>query len=661
MNVTLNIPADAGAERTGASGRRANGGGVGFEALFAEVGQTPDAGRGPRSEAPSEKGEAEDNPDKVEAEDAPRDGSRRASGDPIGKAVLEATTGDEGDSPPAPVAAGEAAPESDTDRVRRRTRDAGGDLAGRRDPAVEVDRGSVPADSHDAEPVKARGERSEEGSRRVAGRSERPDAVKSDRGDHGDGTTAIASAAGVAGVAALQAPTDGDAPAGRAGEAASEQRAQTGDAVILAKGDAANRAAPLGGRPSDAKMHDGSAGVHLAPSARPAVGQAEAEAAPVRFQARGGTAAALAAVAVRDQQVHAAPDKPQAERQGAPSRRADGPIDVRVASYERHLAPAGGRNGTKAAVPGDRSDDGNSAPASPRAAGDAAGSTERPNGPQRSRGWRPLTATAQAATLAPAKALPDQPVAASKDPTAPPDSNQNQGDKPQRADRQSPISSTPTATAEDRRQPVTGATPAAGNPATINTMAAAPAVPLTGGVASGITSALAVMRTSAGDASAPVRAEAMATPAASEPVRAVTLNLDMREYGAVDLRISLKGNAVSIQLKADRAETADALARDDASLREVLHRAGYDTQQLQIDKRDTAGPRGGDAATSASQQPAGGAGSGASSGHADSGERAAPDQRPQARRDTQGFALPDQDTQDAPRQDRYRGPDRLYV
>ena len=108
-------------------------------------------------------------------------------------------------------------------------------------------------------------------------------------------------------------------------------------------------------------------------------------------------------------------------------------------------------------------------------------------------------------------------------------------------------------------------------------------------------------------------------------------------------------------------ETADALARDDASLREVLHRAGYEAGQVQVDKRDAAGPRLGDAAASGQQQ-AGGAGSGASSGQMAGDQRAAtPHQRPQAQRGGDAFALHEQDTQDVPRQDRYRDPDRLYV
>ncbi len=107
----------------------------------------------------------------------------------------------------------------------------------------------------------------------------------------------------------------------------------------------------------------------------------------------------------------------------------------------------------------------------------------------------------------------------------------------------------------------------------------------------------------------------------SEPVRTIALNLDMREYGQIDLRISLNGNTVNVHLKADRQETADALARDDASLRDALHHAGYEAGQVQVDKRDAGGPRLGDAA--ASGQQSGGAGTGASSGHMASDQRAA--------------------------------------
>jgi flagellar hook-length control protein FliK len=209
---------------------------------------------------------------------------------------------------------------------------------------------------------------------------------------------------------------------------------------------------------------------------------------------------------------------------------------------------------------------------------------------------------------------------------------------------------------EQKQPAVAGGSPAGSNPA-VGASAPAPVSSLTAGVAQGIAGALDSARAAATTA----RFDSATDGAPPEAVRTIALNLDMREYGQVDLRISLRGSTVSVHLKAERQETADALARDDSSLRQALHRAGYEAGQVQVDKRDAAGPRLGDAAASGQQQ-AGGAGSGASSGQMAGDQRAAtPDQRPQAQRGGDAFALHEQDTQDVPRQDRYRDPDRLYV
>jgi chemotaxis protein MotD len=217
-----------------------------------------------------------------------------------------------------------------------------------------------------------------------------------------------------------------------------------------------------------------------------------------------------------------------------------------------------------------------------------------------------------------------------------------------------PAVSTVAKHGEQKQPAVAGGSPAGSNPAV---GASAPVSPLAAGVAQGIAGALNSARAAAPTA----RFDSATDGAPPEAVRTIALNLDMREYGQIDLRISLKGSTVSVHLKADRKETADALARDDSSLREALHRAGYEAGQVQVDKRDAAGPRLGDAAASGQQQ-AGGAGSGASSGQMAGDQRAAtPHQHPQAQRGGDAFALHEQDTQDVPRQDRYRDPDRLYV
>ncbi len=227
-----------------------------------------------------------------------------------------------------------------------------------------------------------------------------------------------------------------------------------------------------------------------------------------------------------------------------------------------------------------------------------------------------------------------------------------------------PVVSTTPEQATEKKQGIGSAARAPANVSMPATPApAATASPLVAGVASGITGALGAPRDAATAPSASQRIDPAAAMAATDPVRTIALNLDMREYGMVDLRISLKGNAVSIQIKAERAETAEALTRGDASLRDLLHRAGYEAQQIQVDRRDATQTRLGDASASGQQQQqAGGTGTGGFSGHAAGDQRAAtPGQRTGAERADAAFALQDQDTHDAPRQDRYRGPDRLYV
>jgi hypothetical protein len=574
--------------------------------------------------------------------------------------------------------------------LRIADQDVGADRTARRDAAQTKrphDGDPTPIDTDDAAAGKATdGERLAEGTgwQRGAGDA---DAGRADRADSGDGTSVTPKAVATDVTAAVPLariedaglrPVDKTAAApadnrnarqtDRAQDAAAPVRqSPSGDADRPAADatSAGNDVSAADGRQMEGKTPDRSA-VVPASSSKPA--PAESDSAQIRYWARGDAAAALAAAAdsARRPQSDAAPGKPQTVRQSAPSHGGDRPIDVRVAAYERHPAPPAAVDGTKAAAPTDVVAADDVAPASAPASGeavDAAGSAEASRTARRRQGWQPLTFAARSGVPASATPPSDQKIAAQTDQTATPDAAK--GNRPDRHEDRSAASTIPIAskTAEDRQPPVTGGSAAGSNPAaTASASAAASTPPLAVGVASGIVSALNAARAEAGAQPAPTLTDPTGTMAAAEPVRSIALNLDLREYGRVDLRISLKGNAVSVQLKADRAETADALARDDATLRDVLHRAGYEAQQVQIDKRDGTQPRLGDAATTSGQQPAGGAGTGASSGHAAGGERAAtPDQRPQARRDADGFALSDRDTQDGPRQDRYRGPDRLYV
>jgi len=390
---------------------------------------------------------------------------------------------------------------------------------------------------------------------------------------------------------------------------------------------------------------------------------------PVRPQVHNS---AVTASAADDHQPHGASDAPRAQQRAPSPRQTDQPTNVRVTAYERHLAPlapAAAIGKAKAVVPDGIGVTGG-APSAPVSAADdvvqdAAGpvpksrasgaSGRREEAPPAGRDGPPATA----------KVGPGQRVAAQNDRVVMQDNTQH-AEHGQRDGRQNK-SADPIGVAKHagtNRQTVTDVANSSGTQPAGSAPPAASNVPLTAGVASSIVGALDSAR-----AAAP-QSVLQATPAmeaggAAEVVRTVALNLDMREHGQIDLRVSLKGNTVRIHLRADRPETVQALARDNASLRDLLHRAGYDAQQVQIDRRDAAQPRLGDSTASGQQQPAGGTGTGTPSGHAASGH-AGGDQRgplPQQRPQAQGgaFVLQDQDTHDAPRQDRYRGPDRLYV
>lgn len=101
------------------------------------------------------------------------------------------------------------------------------------------------------------------------------------------------------------------------------------------------------------------------------------------------------------------------------------------------------------------------------------------------------------------------------------------------------------------------------------------------------------------------------TPAAATgvdiPVRVLHIRLDPPEYGSVTVRMALHGTALSLQLRADRETTAEALRHDKEKLADVLRADGYDTDVAMIDaRRDTAPVR-----TDAPAMNTGGGGGGA--------------------------------------------------
>ncbi len=89
----------------------------------------------------------------------------------------------------------------------------------------------------------------------------------------------------------------------------------------------------------------------------------------------------------------------------------------------------------------------------------------------------------------------------------------------------------------------------------------------------------------ASELESPASTPAAAGPGAQLPVRVLHVRLDPPEYGAVTVRMTLHGTALSLQIRADRETTAEALRHDKEKLADVLRADGYDTDVTLIDTR----------------------------------------------------------------------------
>jgi hypothetical protein len=72
---------------------------------------------------------------------------------------------------------------------------------------------------------------------------------------------------------------------------------------------------------------------------------------------------------------------------------------------------------------------------------------------------------------------------------------------------------------------------------------------------------------------------------AASPVRNVELALDLADFGAVTLRVSVSGPALTVRVSAERADTVHALQRERDALTDALEQAGYDAEIVAIDMR----------------------------------------------------------------------------
>ncbi len=208
-----------------------------------------------------------------------------------------------------------------------------------------------------------------------------------------------------------------------------------------------------------------------------------------------------------------------------------------------------------------------------------------------------------------------------------------------------------------------------GDPHRIQVVAAQPSpggagqastAPLIHGVATSIANTLNPPGNSS-SAPSPVALAPVEVPATG-PMRTIAITLDTADHGALDIRMTLKGRALTVHLKADRAETADALTRDKASLHDLLHRAGYDADIVKIDRRDAQALPIADPAR-AQQQQLGGSMGNPLPGQT-GGERHAPPSESGARtsNDQEGFTLAgDQQEPHEIRSSSDRGAGRLYV
>jgi hypothetical protein len=628
MNVTLNtISADVRAERAGMGGR---GGEVeaesgDFRALFDQVGRAPVDEHGLQSDRrPAQK---------------PGDGERMTRDGPAEAAA------DEPDSNPPdnPVAARLPAEDGDAITSPQAEMDGAGDSVTHRQSGPTNHRKGGKAPPADAGTATA----SDVAAAVVSAGATLPGEVR------------IRELQVPAKDAATDSVTSGDArPTARKSDGrVSAPDSNIADAVwpfasdnirepVNTGANGISRAGPHGDlAPADDAGQAGKTGRDMSaePSPKPAAAKAEAGSGQIRIWADGETAAAFASGADdnRPLRANSPTDTLQVAQRNSSSGGVDTPIDARVTIFERRSAPR--------SAPSRRSDAPIDGPATSREGHQAV---------RRNQGWQPLVSSDRGESPASAKAPSDQRISVKEDRGAASDAttrSESAATGWRETRKTSPAIAPASGHAEEKRAAVAQSSPADNPPA-----GAVPASPLTTGVASGIANALASARTASADPSAPMHLDPATGVGTAEAVTTIALALDMREHGQVDVRISLRGNALSVQVKAERAETADALARDDTSLRALLHRAGYEAQQLQIDKRDGAAARTGD--TAPSGQPAVGTGASGFSGQTEGDQRAAtPDQRPQARRDETAFSIQDQDTHDVPRQDRYRGPDRLYV
>jgi hypothetical protein len=74
------------------------------------------------------------------------------------------------------------------------------------------------------------------------------------------------------------------------------------------------------------------------------------------------------------------------------------------------------------------------------------------------------------------------------------------------------------------------------------------------------------------------------------PVRVLNVRVDLQGHGAVHVRLALRGDALSLRVRADSEEIVDKLRQEQARLSDALSAAGYDPEIVAIDARKAETP-----------------------------------------------------------------------
>jgi hypothetical protein len=97
---------------------------------------------------------------------------------------------------------------------------------------------------------------------------------------------------------------------------------------------------------------------------------------------------------------------------------------------------------------------------------------------------------------------------------------------------------------------------------------------------------------SASQATAAPATEPQAGTAQAEPTKVMTVHIDLKDRGAVHLRMALTGASLSLQLRADDEKLAEEIRQDSEELTDMLRSAGYEADSVSVEVRKADAPPG---------------------------------------------------------------------